>query len=307
MRKFLAILLAVTMLLAMPLCASALDVKNSDGDYYDHEQTGVTIPYRLIVPEVYDERYVFPMVVFFHGAGERGFENERQLDNCVQQIADNMPKAIILAPQCTHNNQWVDTPWTDGCYSVDEVPESDEMIAVMDLIQKITQEYSVDKNSIYAAGISMGGFAVWDAMVRHNDVFAAGVAVCGAGDPSKAEVLKDTPMFVYHGAADEAVPVSGSTDMVSAIEAAGGTQVRYTEYGSAGHGIWGQVFQLEDLYKQLQRCSLSDRYSEPQQTDEPNVLTAYLPYIFVGVAVVVTVSVVVILICVSKNKKKEQN
>lgn len=302
MKRIFSLLLLTGLLLSLSLPVLALDVKDSDGDYYEHEETGITIPYRLIVPEIYDEKYVFPLVVYFHGAGERGYDNERQLDACVQSIADNMPKALILAPQCTHEGQWVDTPWVDGCYSVDEVPESDEMIAVMDLIEEIIQQYSIDEDTIYATGNSMGGFAVWDAMVRHNDVFAAGVAVCGAGDPSKAEILKDTPMFVYHGTADDAVPVSGSADMVAAIEAVGGTQVHYTEYGGSGHGIWGQVFALEDLYRELKKCKLSDRY-EPQTEPEPEGfdLMAYLPHAAAGVGVIVVAVIVFLLI---KKKRK---
>lgn len=307
MKKLLCLLFVFAIILSLSIPVYALDVKESDGDYYDHEETGVTIPYRLIVPEIYDEKYVFPLVVFFHGAGERGYDNERQLDNCVQQIADNMPKALILAPQCTHDGQWVDTPWGDGCYSVDAVEESDEMIAVMALIEEIKQQYSIDEDMVYAAGISMGGFAVWDAMVRHNDVFAAGVAVCGAGDPSKAEVLKDTPMFVFHGSDDETVPVSGSTDMVEAIEAAGGTQVHYTEYGGAGHGIWGQVFNLESLYKELKKCRLSDRYTaqpDPEPESEGFDLMAYLPYAAAGVAVI-AVAVIIVVLVKKKGKKSE--
>lgn len=302
MKKALILILCMVLLVAMAVNVLALDVYDSEGDYYTHGEYGATIPYRLILPEVYDERYIFPMVVFFHGAGERGVENERQLTNCVQQIADNMPKAIILVPQCSHENQWVDTPWEEGCYSMDAVPESDEMAAVMALVEEIKQQYSVDKNRVYAAGISMGGFGVWDAMVRYNHVFAAGVAVCGAGDPTKAEVLKDTPMFVFHGDADDTVPVSGSTDMVAAIEAAGGTQVQYTEFGGAGHGIWTQVFNLETLYKQLQKCDLSDRYVAEPVKEAPDIMQ-YLPYIIIGAAAVP----VVVVICVVTARKKKKN
>ena len=303
-KRICCFLLAAILILSIPFCANALDVKESKDEYYDHEETGVTIPYRLVVPEFYDERYQFPLVVYFHGAGERGFENQRQLDNCVQQIADNMPKALILVPQCTHENQWVDTPWTEGCYSTEEVPESDEMMAVMDLIGEITQQYSIDEDTIYAAGSSMGGFAVWDAMVRHNDVFAAGVAVCGGGDPAKAEVLKDTPMFVFHGTADETVPLSGSTDMVQAIEAAGGTQVQYTEYAGAGHGIWGQVFNLESLYKDLKKCKLSDRYTKPEENPEQPTEFPWVPVLIgCGAGVVALAAIVVVVICTAKKKK----
>ncbi len=309
MKKLLAMMLILALIMALSIPVAALDVKNSYSDYYEHEETGVSIPYRLVLPEVYDEKYIFPLVVVFHGAGERGYENERQLDIGVQQIADNMPKAIILAPQCTHQNQWVDTPWSEGSYSVDAVEESDELMAVMDLIEQIKQEYSVDEDRVYAAGASMGGFAVWDVMMRHNDVFAAGIAICGAGDPSKAEVLKDTPMFVYHGGQDDTVPVSGSTDMVEAIEAAGGTKVQYTEYGEAGHGIWGQVFQIEKLYKDLQKCKLSDRYApvEEPEPEQPQPFLQLLPYILIGMVAVLAVVFVLVLVGGKKKKKdKEQ-
>lgn len=304
MKKLLICFLALSLLMMIPFSASAVDVYDSDGDFYLHEETGAIVPYRLVLPDSYDERYIFPLVVFFHGAGERGMDNETQLANCVQQIADNMPKAIILVPQCTGDNRWVDTDWGYGSYSTDQIPESDELQAVMALIEEIKANYSVNKNNVYAAGISMGGYAVWDVMVRHNDVFAAGVAVCGAGDPSKAELLKDTPMFVYHGSHDETVPVTGSTDMVNAIEAAGGTLVQYTEYGGAGHGIWGQVFNLEKMYKALQKCDLSDRYPdqpEPEPEESGFDVMAYLPY--AGIAVGALVILLVVILAIKKKKK----
>lgn len=306
MKKLCAVLLAAAATFCNVSHVHAVDVKKSYADYYEHEETGVSIPYRLVLPDSYDEKYKFPMVVFFHGAGERGYENERQLDNCVQQIADNMPKAIILVPQCTHSNQWVDTPWGEGAYSTDEVPESDEMIAVMDLVRLIMQDYSVDKNCVYAAGISMGGYAVWDAMIRHNEIFAAGVAVCGAGDPSKASVLKDTPMFVFHGTADDAVPVSGSVDMVEAIEAAGGTNVRYTEFVGSGHGIWGETFDQEDLYRELKKCKLSDRGIDPYATDEKGKKEMdILPYALAGGGVSLLAAAVTTGVKVKRKKRSK--
>lgn len=305
MKKLILYFLILSMLAMIPFSVSALDVYDSNGDYYRHGEDGAIIPYRLILPDVYDERYIFPMVVFFHGAGERGVDNEKQLLNCIQQIADNMPKAIILVPQCSPDNRWVDTPWEDGCYSMDAVPESDEMAAVMALVEDIMAQYSVDKDRVYATGISMGAFGVWDAMVRYNHVFAAGVAVCGAGDPAKAELLRETPMFVFHGDADDTVPVSGSADMVAAIEAAGGTQVQYTEYAGAGHGIWTQVFNLEKLYKDLQKCELSDRYSVQEPVAKEPDWVQLLP----GVAAIALILTTVLLcaVKVKKRKKKVEN
>ena len=258
MKKFCALMLALALAFCNIPCANAGDVNHSQSNSYQHG--GVTIPYRLVLPDTYDGTSPCPLVVFFHGAGERGNDNANQLINGVQQIANNMPNAMILAPQCPSGEQWVDTPWENGSYSIGKVAESAEMKAVMALMEQIVQAYSVDTDRVYAMGISMGGYAVWDAMIRHDDLFAAGVAVCGGGDPSQARVLKNTPMFVYHGTADLVVPVSGSEEMVAAIRSAGGTKVRYTAMEGRGHGIWGTVFSMGDLYSQLQKCKLSDRY-----------------------------------------------
>ena len=307
MKRIISIMVLLCLVFSMAISASAIDVKDSEKLTYSDEETGVDLPYRLVLPANYDPKYQFQLVVFFHGAGERGMENEKNIENCVQDIADHMPKAIILVPQCSHMDQWVDTPWAEGCYSVDEVEESDDMQAVMNLIREITETYSVNKDTIYAMGYSMGGFAVWDAMVRHNDVFAAGVAVCGGGDPSKAEVLKDTPMFVFHGTADDAVPVSASADTVNAIVAAGGTKVVYEEFAGSGHGIWGHVFARDELYTKIKTCKLTDRYPDifdvKEEVDETQPTDDLLYYILAGAGVVLVVLIVVLVVCGKKRKQ----
>ncbi len=262
-RRLLNIILA-SMCLMLPLTANAYDINNSEKLTYTNSES--TIPYRLILPENYDETKEYPMIVFFHGAGERGNDNELQFFHCVQYIYDNTPEpCIIVAPQCPLNHQWVDTPWVNGAYSVDNVPESNEMKAVVELIADLQTEYSVDSDRIYAAGISMGGFATWDALMRHNDLFAAGIPVCGGGDISKAELLKETPIFTFHAVNDTAVPVSGTRDTVNAIKNAGGEKIEYTEYTTGGHGIWNQAFATEGLLDNLFKCKLSDRYPELKQ------------------------------------------
>ena len=220
MRKLAAVLL-IMLFFTMPLTVSAAgNIKETAGKFtYTNDTT--TLPYRLILPENYDESKEYSLLFFFHGAGERGNDNELQFFHCVQYLADNMPETIIVAPQCPAGQQWVDTPWSNGAYSIEAVPESDEMIAVMELLDELKEKYSVDTDRIYAAGISMGGFGTWDIMMRHNDVFAAGIPVCGGGDPSQAENLVDVPLFVFHGDKDDAVPVSGSRDTVQAIKDAG--------------------------------------------------------------------------------------
>ncbi len=265
MKRFIALLIAI-LTIAFPITSSAAgNVYQTAGEYvFTNEDT--TLPYRLVLPEGYDESKSYPLIMFFHGAGERGNNNSSQLFHCVQYLADNLPECIIVAPQCPVNNQWVDTPWANGSYSTDAVPESNEMKASMELLNKLQEEYSLDSDRIYAAGISMGGFAAWNALMLHNDIFAAGIAICGGADPSKAEILVDTPMFVFHGDSDSAVPVSGSREMVQAIKDAGGDKVEYIEYKGADHNIWNDAFATEGLLDKLLECKLSDRIATEEST-----------------------------------------
>lgn len=259
MKKVLSFVL-VALFLMMPLTVLA------EGDVYQISQkltytnADTVLPYRLILPDNYDSTKNYPMVLFLHGAGERGNDNELQLFHCVQYIYDNVPEdCIIVAPQCPAGQQWVDTPWANGSYSVTDVPESNELKAVVELIDQLKDTYSIDSDRVYATGISMGGFGTWNLMMRHNDVFAAAIPVCGGADPSMAEVVMYTPIFTFHGDADPVVPVSGTREMVKAIKDAGGTLIEYIEYPGAEHGIWNDAFATEGLLEKLFACKLSDR------------------------------------------------
>jgi len=325
MKKVIALLLAAVMLSLCVLSVSAgVDVKATEKRVFENKDT--VLPYRLVLPETYDETKSYPMIVFLHGAGERGNDNELQLFHCVQYLADTLPECIIVAPQCPVNNQWVDTPWANGAYSIDAVPESNELKAVVELLDALQEEFNVDADRIYASGLSMGGFGAWDLMMRHNDYFAAGVLVCGGGDPSQAEALKDTPLFVFHGDADDAVPVSGSRDTVQAIRDAGGELVQYVEYPGKGHGIWNDAFAHPGMLRELLTYKLSTRYpveeseeesleeslaesaeasvpsAEPQESSAAEEGTSPLGWIIALSALAVIVLVTVVLLVLKKKK-----
>ena len=264
-KRLISVILAL-LCLVIPMNVSAYDINESPKLTYTNSDT--TLPYRLILPEDYSASKQYPLIVFFHGAGERGNDNELQFVHCVQYIRDNTPEpCIIVAPQCPTGNQWVDTPWSLGAYSTDNVPESNEMKAVIELLLKLQDEYSVDSDRIYAMGISMGGFATWDAITRHSDMFAAAIPVCGGGDPSKADILKDIPIYTFHAINDPDVPVSGTQQTVSAIKAAGGTKIFYTEYSYGAHGIWNMAFATEGLFTKLFAAKLSDRTATQTKTN----------------------------------------
>lgn len=268
MKRFIAFILTM-LLLTVPLTASAKGDINEIASFNTYKNANTVLPYRLILPDNYDDAKTYPLIFFFHGAGERGNDNKLQFFHLVQYIYDNAPEdCIIVAPQCPLNDQWVDTPWINGAYSTDTVKESNEMVAVMELLSDLEAKYSVDEDRIYAIGLSMGGFATWDIITRHNDVIAAAIPICGGGDPSKAEVLKETPIFTFHAINDTAVPYQGTKQTVDAIKGVGGTKIEYTQYTTGGHGIWNQAIQTKGLLEKLFKCKLSDRYPKEISVEE---------------------------------------
>ncbi len=266
MKKIICITLALV-LLCVPLSASASVNVYSDSKAEFFVNGEDILLYRLVLPEDYNSNNTYPLILFLHGAGERGSDNTKQLNNCVQNIANSAPNAIIVAPQCTEGNQWVDTPWSNVSYSTDTVAESNELQMVMMLLEKLKKEYSVDKDRIYVSGISMGGFGTWDLITRHPNTFAAAIPVCGGADSSKAEVVKDIPIYTFHGESDWDVPVAGTRAMVEAIKTAGGNKITYTEYAGRGHNIWDDAFATTGLFDNLFKHKLSDRVIEEASSE----------------------------------------
>lgn len=209
-----------------------------------------TAPYRLRLPENYSIEKKYPVVLYYHAAGERGDDNVMQLaiglPVAMQDPKSPLYNAIIIAPQCPTEKKWVDTDWTQGGYSVDNTPETIYLETALELLDYILKKYSCDKSRIYTMGISMGAFAVWDTLARCGERFAGAFACCGAGDPSKASRMRDIPIWAYHGALDAEVPVDGTRNMVRAIQAAGGNKIHYTEYPELGHWSWDTAYSSYD-------------------------------------------------------------
>lgn len=216
---------------------------------------GYTMPYRLHIPKDYDCGVLYPLLVFLHGAGERGTDNIKQAQVGIQHIFDDPESpagnAIVFAPQCPEDKQWVYTSWAKGNYSVAAVTESRELQAVVEIIKDLVLEYNVDRDRIYVTGLSMGGFGTWDMLMRHPDIFAAGMPLCGGADPSQARALAEIPIRAFHGKLDGAVPVEGSRETCKAIKSYGRGMISYTEFEDEGHGIWDRVYSDTDNVKWL--------------------------------------------------------
>lgn len=204
-------------------------------------EKGDTLKYRILNPD-YNPSRKYPLIIFLHGSGERGNDNEAQLKWGVSVFAtDEMMSrypAIVVAPQCPEKQGWSN-------YSRNEKPDqmrlldtpSKPMELVIQLIQKLIKEQPVDANRIYITGLSMGGYGTFDAISRYPDLFAAAVPVCGGGDISKAPVIAHIPIWMFHGAEDAAVNPEYSLSMAAALAKAG-AHPGLTQYPETGHFSW---------------------------------------------------------------------
>ena len=282
-RPLLSLILCVTLLLCA-LSVSVSAVRPDEGRtirqvYVNEELDGYEIPYVLYLPADYDEAKDYPVLLLLHGAGERGNDNELQLFHAVDELYETRPAlmddCIFLIPQCPEGELWVDWPWENGNYALDDIPESKALSTVMKILDGVLNEYAADENRVYIMGISMGGFGTWDALVRHESVFAAGVPLCGGGDPTKAEILREIPIWCVHGTVDSAVPFAGTEEMYNTIAAAGGERITFEPMEGMDHNIWDYATTNGDLIDWLFAQNLELRYpaeTEPVTEAVPNPL-----------------------------------
>jgi predicted peptidase len=184
------------------------------------------MPYRLFLPpDLPTASDKFPLVIFLHGAGEQGTNNVDQVATHIgglwNAVRSPQYEAFMIAPQ-------TDSGWNP----------SSPFDRTMEIINSVIAEYpQIDTNRIYLTGLSMGGYGTFNYLQAYPDFFAAAVPMSGGGNPSKAYLYKDVPIWVFHGSADATVPVSQSQAMVAALKAAGGNPL-YTEIPGGGHNIW---------------------------------------------------------------------
>jgi predicted peptidase len=197
----------------------------------------VKLGYLLYLPEGYGDEpgKKWPLVLFLHGAGERGSDIERVKVHGIPKLAEagqSFP-FIAVSPQCPENTGW-------GA-------QTEELKSFID---EIMATYAVDDSRVYVTGLSMGGFGTFALASEYPGLFAAIAPICGGGDLSKAERLKDIPAWVFHGAKDNVVPLERSKEMVDAIEACGGN-VKFTVYPDADHDSWTVTYNNPEFYEWL--------------------------------------------------------
>jgi len=221
------------------------------------------LPYRLMSPIEIAPGQKYPLVVFLHGFGERGSDNERQLGNGGPIFATDAFRtahpAFFVAPQCPDGfipGTEIERAWTwrlepgaPAKIDLNKAP-TPQLAAVQTLIAQLSKENPIDPDRIYLVGLSMGGYAVWELATRSPHAYAAAIPICGSGDPSHADVLTDLPIWAFHGGADDIVPPERSIEMVDAVNGAGGHAI-LTLYPGVGHGSWVPMFESQEAWDWL--------------------------------------------------------
>jgi predicted peptidase len=219
---------------------------------------GDSLPYRILFPENYNKGQSYPMILFLHGAGERGVDNEKQLTHGADLFLEpynreNFP-AIVLFPQCPEDKYWIDISIraklggkADPDFEESINSPSEELATVNDLVEQILARESVDKKKLYVMGLSMGGFGTFETLARWPDKYSGAVAICGGGNISLTKNYADeTGIWITHGAKDDVVPVILSQRVYHALKGHG-ADVRYTEFPEANHNAWGPTFAMPEL------------------------------------------------------------
>ncbi|MGV2884220.1 carboxylesterase family protein [Paenibacillus taichungensis] len=196
----------------------------------------VTLDYLLHIPEKEEplaEDQKWPVILFLHGAGERGNDLEMLKANGVPLIADQDKSFpfIVISPQCPVDEFW-------GMHRE----------AVMALLEHVLENEDADPKRVYLTGLSMGGYGAWDLPLFYPNTFAALAPVCGGADPSKAEELRNMPIWAFHGAKDDVVYVTESEKIVHALEALN-ADVKLTIYPEGDHDAWTETYENPELYK----------------------------------------------------------
>jgi len=220
---------------------------------------GRSLNYRLLKPLDYDPKTKYPLVLFMHGKGaSQGNDNQAQITApgvtpAVTLFADPQVRqrfpAFVIVPQAPRNELWV----ADGVVRSLTLTESPTatLQLVVEAMDALQEEFSIDADRIYVTGTSYGGFGTWDLITRYPDKYAAAMPMAGGGDESKAPLIAKLPIWNFHGAKDPIVPVDRSRRMIAAIEKAGG-KPKYTEYPTAAHAdAWGKAFAEKDLLEWL--------------------------------------------------------
>lgn len=229
-------------LIAMTMLAGVAHGEPAAGQHKRSLKVGKsTIWYFAHLPTDFEKKGKLPVILFLHGAGERGPADGSQLDRVkvhgppkIVQKDKDFP-FLVISPQCEKGKWW-------------------NIAQLHALLDHVLKTYPADADRVYLTGLSMGGYGTWAMAVSRPERFAAIVPICGGGKPDDACRLKDLPTWVFHGDKDRAVPLAMSQAMVDAMKKCGDdVPVKFTVYAGVGHDSWTRTYNNPELYQWMLR------------------------------------------------------
>jgi predicted peptidase len=245
----LLIVLSLAVALAWAGCASREPIPaasmQTPQTFQKRVKKTVRANYLLYLPKDYSatSKKSWPLMLFLHGAGERGTNLTKVAvhgpPKLIAQGKKDLP-FIIVSPQCPTGERW-------------------KTEVLMALLDDVTTKYRVDTNRLYVTGLSMGGYGTWSLATEHPDRFAAIAPICGGGEivpillasPKKKAALKSLGVWAFHGAKDPVVKLEESEKMINAFKQIGAEDVRLTVYPEATHDSWTETYDNQKVYDWL--------------------------------------------------------
>lgn len=230
-----------------------------------------TLRYRIYYPIPYHSSECYPVVIFLHGAGERGTDNEKQLGLYAAPAAFIAAKVqtahpcFVIVPQCPRNTMWALVPWCCLPYAMSAQPSTPVQL-LWQLLQQMKTQYSLDAARFVIVGHSMGGLGAWDMAIRYAPAFAAAIILTAGYDTSKAPAIQNMPVWAFHSQNDEGVPYKGTLNIITKLrdlrKAAGldTSIIKLTTYPGDNHLIQDRVFDTPEVMLWLWDTALAGKH-----------------------------------------------
>lgn len=242
-------------LASMSLTAQEAEIETGKYLYRTFEKGEYELKYRILYPPDFSADNLYPFVIFLHGRGECGDDNEKQLTHGGKLFLDSIAEypAVVIFPQCPTWDYWGDVSRPSSgtnrrfTFYGDEEPNV-SLGLVMELSGEFLKKPFIDTSRFYVIGLSMGGFGAFELLWRMPGKIAAATPICGGGLKEKAALIGDTPIWIFHGVKDDVVNPRYSIRMLYGIQRARG-RAKISLYPDANHNAWDPALSEPDYLK----------------------------------------------------------